>query len=276
MRDRPTDSLERALEILEMLERTPGGLRHADLTRRMRIPKSTCSYILSKLERKGYLSRDPESGRFKIGLTPVALAHGALREIGVRSIAEPALYRLTNETGLSAGVGVLERGRVLIIDRVEGPQFAPRDAGIGPLPARRRAAEIRARERTREQRDVGRELPAHSTALGKVLLAWLSDTQLQRLIATRGLDRRTPRTIVSQARLLEELQQVRQQKFAIADEEAYVGVRALSAPIFDATGEVRAAVSVNGTPSDEAWSRLETLVPLVQETAREISRRMRF
>ena len=118
-----TNSLERAMALLELLEQTPGGLTNAEISRRLDIPKSTCSYIMARLERKGYLVRDEDTGCYQIGLTTVALAHGALREIGVRSIAEPALYKLASETGLSAGIGVLERGRVLVIDRVEGSDF---------------------------------------------------------------------------------------------------------------------------------------------------------
>src|SRR5690349_8600853 len=155
----PTNSLERALAILEILEQTPGGLRHAEISQRMRIPKSTCSYILERLECRGYLLRDGALGRYRIGLTPVALAHGALREIGVRSIAEPALYKLAAETGLSAGIGVLERGRVQVVDRVEGAEFV-RDA-VETADSRPWSP---AREyRVREDRDSGREMPAHST-----------------------------------------------------------------------------------------------------------------
>jgi IclR family transcriptional regulator, acetate operon repressor len=266
-----TNSLERALLVLEIVERTPGGLRHSDLVQRLSIPGSTCTYITARLERKGYLVRDAETGRFKVGLTTVALAHGALREIGVRSIAEPTLYRLTAETGLSAGVGVLDRGKVLIIDRVEGPNFVREEAEMAKAPPR--IVGMRA-PRSRALRDVGRELPAHSTALGKVLLAWLTPQELLAVIAANGLARRTSRTIDSEARLLAEIAEVRRQGFATADEEAYVGVRALSAPIVGAGGEVRAALSVNGNPREAIWKDLPELVRLVKDAAREISRRV--
>lgn len=268
-----TNSLERALEILEMLERTPGGLRNAEISRRLGIPKSTCSYILARLAQRGYIALDEESGSYRIGLTTVALAHGALREIGVRSIAEPALYKLALETGLSAGIGVLERGRVLIVDRVEGAEFV-RDAveaaeGIrppgGPL-----------KYRVREQRDIGRELPAHSTALGKVLLAHFSRKQILELVAERGLTRHTRKTIVNPARLLRELDQVRKQGYATADEEHHAGIRSIAAPILGGTGQVSAGVALNGGLTESAWSDSAALIERVQAAGREISRRARF
>lgn len=251
-----SNSLERALVLLKAIEQVPGGLQNAEISRKLKIPKSSCSYILRRLEREGYLIRDEANGRYRIGLAMVALAHGALREIGIRSVAEPALYRLTNETGLSAGIGVLERGRVLLIDRLEGPEFV---SNVKP--------------RKREQRDIGRELPAHSTALGKVLMAHLPSEQVRDLIAERGLARSTPKTIVSKAKLLLELDDVRRQGYAMADEEADRGLRALAAPIFDADGTVRAAVSVNGSPTEAVWNGITGLVRLVEVAARDISKR---
>lgn len=258
-----TNSLERALVLLKVVERTPGGLRHADLSRQLKIPKSTCSYITERLEREGYLIRDEATGRYRLGLATVALAYGALRETGIHSVAEPALYKLTSETGLSAGIGVLERGWVLLVDRVEGPRFVNRALEARPY-------------RERSQRDVGRELPPHSTALGKVLLAHLPREQARAILAQRGLRRYTRKTNVSEARLLAELDVVRQQGYAIADEEAYLDLRALAAPVFDAGDAVRAAVSVNGSPKDPVWRDLPRLVSLVQDAARDISRRARL
>ena len=264
-----TSSLERALALLKLLEQTPGGLTNADISRHFSIPKSTCSYIVSRLEREGYLIRESASKRYKIGLALVALAHGALREVGIRTVAEPALYKLTSQTGLSAGIGVLQGGRVLLVDRVESPRFVDRaiQAASGRTP-RSGAASLR----IRSQRDVGRELPAHSTALGKVLLAFLPRQQVLSLIAQYGLARSTAATIVSRKRLLAELDLVRKQRYATADGEAYSDLRSLSVPIFDAGSEVRAAVSVNGNPNEPAWDDLAGLLGTVEEAARDIAR----
>jgi DNA-binding IclR family transcriptional regulator len=271
----PTNSLERALAILELLEQTPGGLRNADITGHLRIPKSTCSYIMARLEQRGYLLRDSLSGRYRIGLTPVALAHGALREIGVRSIAEPALYKLAAETGLSAGIGVLERGRVLIIDRVEGSEFVRDAVQVAGEPAVRWATQSR-KYRVREERDIGRELSAHSTALGKVLLAYLPRPQVIALIAQHGLPRYTRKTVTSRARLFRELDLVRAHGYAASDEEHRAGLRSIAAPIYNAAGEVSAGVALNGGLAEAAWSDSGLLIERVKAAGREISRRARF
>ena len=203
-----------------------------------------------------------------------ALAHGALRDMGIRSIAEPALYRLASETGLSAGIGVLERGRVLIVDRVEGAEFV-RDAveiaagAPDPWPGVARKYRIRA------ERDIGRELPAHSTALGKVLMAPLAREEALALIPERGLARQTRKTIVSKARFMEELALVRKQGYATADEEHHAGIRSIAAPIFGASSTVTAAVALNGGLAEAAWREPAVLVERVKAAGREISRRAR-
>jgi DNA-binding IclR family transcriptional regulator len=261
MAESPTNSLERALMLLDIVEKAPGGLRNAEISRQLQIPRSSCSWILARLERQGYLARDENTSRYKIGLKTVALAHGALRDLGFRSGAEPVLYRVASQTGLAAGVGVLEGGHILLVDRVEPPESA---------------GQTLVSDRPREQRDIGRELPAHSTALGKTLLAYLPKDELTRYLDEHALTRRTAKTIISRDGLLLELRRIRQRGYAIADAEHDVGVRALAAPIFDFTGSVRAAISLNGSPAAPIWREPKALVAFVTAAARDISGSARF
>jgi IclR family acetate operon transcriptional repressor len=262
---RATNSLERALETLELIEQAPGGMTNAEVSRALLIPRSTCSWILDRLERKGYVARAREGGRYRIGLTTVALAYGALRDLGLRSIAEPALYELARETGLSASIGVLERGRVLLVDRVESREFMEDIVRHGFV--QRGAVSQRA------QRDVGRELPAHANALGKVLLAWLDRAQLMAIIAQHGLKRSTPKTITSVSRLIPELARVKELGYATSYEEQYTGVCAVGAPLFDAAGRVNAAGSVTGSPAAANWREPEELVARVKAAALTVTAR---
>jgi DNA-binding IclR family transcriptional regulator len=257
-----TNSLERALALLEMVEKTPGGLRNAEISRSLAIPKSTCSWILTRLERQGYLTCDGDTSNYKIGLKTIALARGALRELGFRSWAEPVLYRIASETGLAAGIGVLEGSQVLVVDRVEAPEFSGRERFV--------------HERPRDQREIGRELPAHSTALGKVLLAYLSRSALPACLDELVLTPRTPKTILSRADLLLELRKIRRRGYATADEEHSQGFRAIGAPIFDFTGAVPAAISLNGSPAVPIWQAPRKLVSLITAAAGDISRNARF
>lgn len=266
-----TNSLDRALALLEMIERTPGGLTGTEIRLRLHIPKSSYTYLMARLKKRGYLSQDHQSGRYKLGLNTLVLAYGTLREMGFRAVTEPLLYRLVSETGLAASIGVLARGRVLLVDRVENFEFA-RDAvdfanQSGPLTFTRRIRE-------RRERDIGRELPVHSNALGKVLLAYLPREEALAIIAQQGLPRITAATIVSKTMLLADMDLTRERGHSSSNQEHYVGVRGIGAPIFDSNGAVCAALSVTGSPEKPVWSQDQRLLEIVKTTARSISRSM--
>jgi DNA-binding IclR family transcriptional regulator len=116
----------------------------------------------------------------------------------------------------------------------------------------------------------------HSTALGKVLLAHLSRQELLGYLGERVLTKRTPKTIVSRDLLLLDLRKIRQRGYAIADEEHDLGLRAMSAPISDFTGTVRAAISLNGSPAAPIWREPRTLVAVLIAAAKDISGNARF
>jgi len=240
-------SLIRALAILELIAHKPGGFSNGEISRRLKIATSTTSYILARLEREGYIKRTGGRGRYEIGLKVVALAHGALREMGLRKAAEPILHRLAAETRCSALIGVLERALVMIVDKVEQPTL------------------------TRWDMDIGVRFPAHTTALGKVLLANLPQSELTELFQQPTLNRSIQSTPTSMSRLRSELAVVKQRGYAMSDGELFIGVWAVAAPIFDSMGVVRAAVSATGTAGPQ---NAEDLIPSIVRSAREISLRL--
>jgi len=273
----PTNSLERALVLLEAIEESPAGLTTAESSRLLHIPKSTCSYILTRLERKGYVVRDTDTGRYRVGLTTVALAHGALRRMGLRSLGEPVLYKLASDTGLSANIGVLERGRVLLVDRVESLRFVKGIVGVAsglPMSGRCGSSMSGNGIRCREERDIGRELPADGSAMGKVLLAHLSRSEFLSLIENYDLSRLTAH--VSIETLMTEFAQIRKLGFTSTYGEYEQGVCAIAAPIFDTGGVVRAAVSIDGDMTEADWSQSGELIDMVKAAGRDMSRRAGF
>jgi IclR family KDG regulon transcriptional repressor len=241
-------SLVRALAILELIAHKSGGLTNAEISRRLKIATSTTSYILSRLEREGYLKRDPEYGRYEIGLKVVAVAHAALREMGLRRVAEPILHRMVAETNYSGLVAVLERGLMMIVDKVEArPDLVKIDL------------------------DMGVRYPAHSTALGKVLLAHLPVEEVAEIFNRYTGGAEPVKSAQFRGRMTEELADVKANGYAISDGELFPGIWAVAAPIFDSKGTVRAAVSATGGCSlkenDEVKAR-------VMRAAREISLRL--
>jgi len=239
-------------------------MTNAELSRQLDIPKSTCTYILTRLEGEKFVVRHKITGRYTIGLNTLSLAHDALREIRFPAIAEPTLYRLAERTGLVAILGAVERDRVLTIDRVESPDFMRDSAEKG-----------RSRWRfypTREHRGIGAEYSLHASALGRVVLAHLPPQDLSEILEKIPLTRFTPKTIVSKAELLIELERIREGGYAITDQQSHLDTRAIAAPIVEANGEVRASVCVAGSRLSPAFRGLSGLITSVQEAGREISK----
>ena len=150
-----TNSLERALVLLELLARHPGGLTNADISRRLHIATSTSSYILRRLERWEYVKRDTETGTYEIGRRAVALAQGALQSLGLRQVVKPMLHSLVEQTRLTAVIAVLDHGQAMVVERVDTPEFVRVDVAVGA------------------------RLPVHCTSLGKILIANLPKEQLE-------------------------------------------------------------------------------------------------
>jgi len=273
----PTNSLERALVLLQFIGKTPGGLTNNEISREFGIAKSTCSYILGRLEKEGYLAREKENGKYRIGLKTVILGRGALREVGFRSASEPTLYRLATETGLAANLGVIEGNRVVILDRVEGPAFVK--AAVEEAQEHRGSARsngLRSDYLGREHRDVGSELPVYSTAMGRVLLAHLTDPQLAGFLERWPLTIPGRRRDLAKQELILDLNQVRERGYSLMRLEPHNQSCALAAPIFDASETVRATVSVSCRRHLAIWNDEQALSDLVKEAAWEISSRLHY
>jgi IclR family transcriptional regulator, KDG regulon repressor len=247
-----SDAVERALSILEAVGQRPAGMTNSEISRRLEMPKSSASYILRVLERRGYLQRDAESGRYRLGLSLLALAQGVQAGQDVREVALPILRQLADRCRLAAHLGVVDRGEAVYVDKAEVPGLIQ----MATWP--------------------GRRTDAHSTSIGKSILAFMPPAEVDEIARTRGLARRTPKTITSLARLRRDLESVRERGYAVDDEENNLGVRCVAAPIFDASGRVIASINVVGTTGQVAEEVVPKLAETVQDAARRISQKLGY
>lgn len=239
------NAVHRGLQILELLAEQQKGWSTSDISRRLKIPKSTTSYLLHTLLARGYLRREDNSN-YRLSMKMLALGGQAQHGVVVRDVALPFLRRLVAETQITGHLAVLEGSEAIYIERVPSPGFIQIDTWVG------------------------RRMPLHSTSSGKALLAFLPDEQVEALLRITGLTRSTPKTIVSLPRLKQELKKVRESGFALDNEENTVGVRCVAAPIFDRHGKVAAALSLTGPVQQITDDEL----PKVSEKVREAARQM--
>ena len=237
----------RGLQILELLAGEKKRWTTTEISRKLKIPKSTASYLLHTLLERGYLVREAD-GVYRLGMKLLALGGQALRGIEVRELALPILRRLTVETQTTAHLAVLEGAEAVYIERVPSPGFIQMDTWVG------------------------RRMPLHSTSVGKALAAFLPEEEAESLFQTTGLPRFTPRTIVALPRLKQELKRIRESGVAIDNEENTPGVRCVAAPIFGSNAQAVAALSLTGPVQQVTEERVGKIVEKVKETARQLSR----
>jgi DNA-binding IclR family transcriptional regulator len=249
-------TIERASSILDTLGESPQGISIRELSDKIRLPKGTTHRLLSSLSYFGYVRQDLKTKNYFLGLKLVELGNLLLSQLDLRKEAEPLLRDLAERTKETVHMVFLDRNEIVYIEKVETDH---NPSGL------------------RMASRVGLRNPAHSCAVGKVLLAHVSEEEADQVIKEKGLVKRTENTITDSKQLKEHLKLVRTQGYAIDDEENERGVRCVAAPIFNEVGKAVAAISIS-TPAFRVTKKVmqESLKKEVMETALEISRRLGF
>ncbi|HLV86071.1 MAG TPA: IclR family transcriptional regulator [Candidatus Sulfotelmatobacter sp.] len=248
----PSVAVERALAMLEAVAQEPEGLSNAEISRKLQIPKSSASYILRTLERRAYLNRDHQTGRYRVGLKILSLGRGALTGIDVREVALPVMRHLTEKTKLTCHLAILDGPEAVYIEKVEPEGFIRMDTWVG------------------------RRMRVHATSVGKALVAYIPRERLERILAESGMEKRTPKTITTLPRFLKELEKVRAQGCAVDDEENNMGARCVGAPIFDQSGNAEASLGLSGTTNQVNAHTMPRILEALKDAARHISMQLGY
>jgi len=243
-------AVESALSILETLG-TAQPMSLTELARQLGLGKSSVYRLLVTLALRGYVEKDPDSDRYQLTYRLFAVGSRASEQLGLREVAQPVMHRLGSQTGETVNLGVLDDFRTVSIHLVESAH---------PLRIHMRIGGV----------------SAHATATGKILLAALHSKELARLLAGRRLDAITPNTIKNRSVLLAELKRVRQEGYAVDDEECSLGLRCVGAPVRDHQGAVVAALSMVAPCQRLPRERIPAAVAQVQEAAQEVSLRLGY
>jgi DNA-binding IclR family transcriptional regulator len=248
----PATAVERALGILEAIARAANGLTNSEISRALGIPKSTASYILHCLERRGYLRRESPGGKYRLGLKVLDLSQGLLKSLDLRELARPVLSALVQRVHLTTHLAVLENGEAVYIERAEAPGFIKMDTWVG------------------------RRMFVHSTSVGKVLVAWRPKDEVEQILTEHGMKKRTPKTISVAAKYMLELERVRTEGYGLDDEENSVGARCIAAPVFNGRGQVEAAIGVSGTIAMVNADTSPKIIAAVKDAAQKISAQLGY
>jgi IclR family acetate operon transcriptional repressor len=244
-------SLTRAFKIIESLADEGDWVGLSVLAHRVGLDEATVYRFLATLKSLGYVRQRPADSRYQLTLKFGWLASRLVDSHSEFStIADPRMRALAREIGESVQLSVFESGWIVHVDKADG----------NPT--------VRMRSR------VGSRAPAHATASGKAILAFMPDTDRQRAIGELELTAVTPETITDRAGLEVELAATREHGYAVDNEENETGIRSIAAPVFDYTGMPVAAMSISGWTLTMTPERLSELAPELIGLCSEISQEL--
>lgn len=221
-----------------------------DISKSIKVHKSTAYRFLTSLKGLGYVRQNPENEKYRLSLRLFEVGAEVLARLNEREEARPVMKKLAEQTEETIHLGMLDGEEVVYIDKIDSPQTL------------------------RMYSEIGRRSPAYCTAIGKVLLAWADPEVINRLLGRGNLYRFTEHTIIEPYRVREELHKIREKGYAEDHEEHEVGICCMAAPIRNMSAEVTAAISIAVPKLRFQDERLPYFQQLVVEAAREISSRL--
>ena len=244
--------LDRALALLDALSQQGPDLALGEISQLLKLHKSTAHRLIMVLERHRLLEKNSRTGRYRLGLKLFELGTKAVSQLDLREQARPFLERVVLETGETVHLCIYDDGEVVYVDKIE--------------PARS----------VRLASSVGRRNPAYCTAVGKAIMAFLPEAQVEDAVKKHGLQPLTRKTVSTLVELKAELDQIRERGYAIDDEENEEGVSCVGAVVRGFDGEPVAAISVSGPTFRLGKEKVDMIARSVIAAADGLSRQLGF
>src|SRR5437016_3518226 len=244
--------LDRALAALEILAGRSSECSLAEICTTMKLHKSTVHRLMMVLEQHRLVDKNPDTGRYGLGLKLFELGSKAAGAVDFRRHAKPYLDRLQHELGETVFFCILDDGQVFYLEKIESQQSV-RTACV-----------------------VGSRAPVHCTAVGKAMLAELTEAEVNEIIRQWGLKAITVNTITTSSALKAELRAIRSRGYAIDNEEKEAGLRCVSAAVRGDSGKLLAALSVSGPAFRLTQERVPSIGKAVMQAASELSRELGY
>lgn len=244
-------SPKKLLEIIEYVVRNPTSLSTTDVAKNFSMSISNAFKYLKLLEEYGFVVKNQEK-KYVPGFKFVDFGSIVLRRVTLRDIARPYLFDLVAKTHQTVNLVVRDGDMAVYVEKIES-------ADSMPLMSR-----------------IGMQMPLYSTSFGKAILAYLTEEELQQYLARVELVKRTNKTIVDRQKLIEHLKKVRQQGYAIDNEENEYGVRCVGCVILNHESKPVGAVSIAGSKTKLTMNLIKKYAPLVMACANQISSKLGY
>lgn len=242
-----SQSLDRGLDVIELIGASQHPMGTREIARALMLSPAIVQRLLNTLLERNYIHQDAETRRYRIGYRMLSI--GASHQASDALLAESRkeLEKIIRQIRVDAYLGVLRQDSVIYLLCVNGD---------GPVTVKT---------------EIGQRIPIHSTALGKVLLAAMTEKDAADLLGTNPLPAITARTITDPRKLVAVLGDVRERGYASVEDENILGISSVGAPVTDAAGRVCAAISVSWSRHFTPELSEESVAILVSAAARAIS-----
>jgi len=235
------------MEILELITSREAGLTFRQISEELHVPRSSLHGLLTTMVEAGWIDYDPVTRAFWLGIRTLEVGNAYLRALDVPERARPYMERIRDTIDETVQLSVLDGRFNVYVGKVDGRQALALASAVG------------------------RRLPAHATGVGKVLLAGLSQEELDRVIGSADLERYTAHTLVDKDELYRHLDLIRRRGYGTDEEEYTVGVRCVAVPLRAHNGSVTAAMSVSVPAIRFDEKRKQQALTLLTQAASEIS-----
>lgn len=245
-------SVERAIDILQVLAAGRGAVGITELSQKTRLPRNTVYRILVSLAYKGIVAQHAPLQKYMLSAKIVLLASGFFQQSNLLNVARPIMESLRDCSGETAALSLLVEGGRICIDQVHSHyeyRIVLNQARVAPL---------------------------YAGANGKALLAFLPPEELEQYLRETALIPFTPRTVTDRAALESELQEIRQQGFAITAGDLDSNVVSVAAPIMSGQQRPIGTIAVCGPQNRFTLDHARELAPTIMESARRIAVLMRW
>lgn len=245
-------SILKAYLIMEELD-IAGELSLGDLSKRLSMDKATVHRIINTIKDAGYINQNIDNKKYYNSLKLLAMGNRAMEKTGVKHIARPYIEELAEKTGETINLGVIVDSNVIYIDKIESNSTIKVGLGIGTT------------------------VPSYCSGLGKVMLAFMPEPELEVILKNITYEKFTENTINNEENFLKALSIVKDKGFSFDDEEYVIGLICFGAPIFDYHGSPIAAISVSCPKYRyEESKHFEMYSTLAIDSAKKISRQLGY
>lgn len=228
------ESIARGMNVFSFIVNSEKAVGITQIAKALHLSIGAVQRVTYTLQKLGYLRKDEEIQKYSIGHNGLVLGLGIVKDIDLKRVAHPYLKELSAEIDETVNLAILNGTQIVYIDRVKTGQIININLNIGS------------------------KLPVYCTSMGKSLLAFLPKHELLGLLDKINIKLVTPNTIPTKARLLEELEKVKQSGFSVNDRELDVGLRSVAAPVRNEYGTVVAAVNIAVPSSRVTFEQLTT------------------